>query len=117
MGEKIFNKLVRDGIPEIIRQSGETPEVRILDEEEYKLELAKKLVEEARELEEAIAAGDRDAAIEELADVDEVRRALIAAYAFTREEVEAERMNKLEARGGFEAKQFLERTTPLEEKQ
>ena len=40
--EKIYNKLVRDKIPNIIKENGETPVVRILDETEYKKELEKK---------------------------------------------------------------------------
>ena len=46
---KNFNKLVRDKIPEIIRENGETPKVRILDDVEYERELNKKLQEEVNE--------------------------------------------------------------------
>ena len=40
--ERIYNKLVRDKIPNIIKEKGETPVVRVLDEVEYKNELEKK---------------------------------------------------------------------------
>ncbi len=40
---KIFNKLVRDRIPEIIRKNGEIPIIRILDNQEYEKELNKNL--------------------------------------------------------------------------
>ena len=39
--EKIYNKLVRDNIPNIIRNNGGTPFVRILSDKEYKEELEK----------------------------------------------------------------------------
>ena len=44
--ERIYNKLVRDNIPNIIKSNGENPIIRILNDEEYKIELEKKLNEE-----------------------------------------------------------------------
>ena len=43
--EKTYNKLVRDNIPNIIKNNGEDPITRILTNEEYKQELEKKLYE------------------------------------------------------------------------
>lgn len=37
--EQIYNKLVRDNIPTIISNNGETPITRILSYDEYKQEL------------------------------------------------------------------------------
>ena len=48
--EKVFNKLVRDKIPEIIKNNNEEPITRILNDEEYKIELEKKLLEEYNEV-------------------------------------------------------------------
>lgn len=42
--EKIYNKLVRDKIPEIIVSNGERPIVRPLDYNEYKKELEKNYI-------------------------------------------------------------------------
>ena len=39
--EKVYNKLVRDNIPEIIKYNGENPIVSILDDIRYKEELEK----------------------------------------------------------------------------
>lgn len=39
--ERIYNKLVRDKIPNIIEEKGETPVVKVLDEINYKKELEK----------------------------------------------------------------------------
>ena len=60
-----YNKLVRDKIPDIIRSNGEEPITRVLSEEEYKIELEKKLQEELNETLQATGS-DR---IEELADM------------------------------------------------
>ena len=70
--ERIYNKLVRDKIPNIKKEKGETPVVRILDEIEYKNELEKKLYEEYKEVIEATG----DDRVEEMADMLEVIRAL-----------------------------------------
>ncbi len=41
--ERVYNKLVRDNIPNIIVGNGEEPITRILNDKEYKEELEKKL--------------------------------------------------------------------------
>ena len=48
--EKVFNKLVRDNIPYIISSNGEESVTRVLEDEEYKKKLYKKLLEEANEV-------------------------------------------------------------------
>lgn len=45
--EKIYNKLVRDKIPEIIENYGEIVFTHVLGDAEYRLELYKKLNENA----------------------------------------------------------------------
>ena len=42
--ERIYNKLVRDKIPDIIKGNGEMPVIRVLDDTSYKSELEKKSV-------------------------------------------------------------------------
>lgn len=46
----IYNKLVRDYIPQIIEQAGRVPEVKLLDQASYTEALKLKLLEEANEL-------------------------------------------------------------------
>lgn len=103
MGEIIYNKLVRDGIPVIIKNDNQTPVTRILSDDEYRQALFEKLIEEARELFEA------DGDIGERADVAEVLKALDAALGYSEEVVEDARAAKTAKRGGFEQKIFLEK--------
>lgn len=43
--KQVWNKLVRDCIPEIIEQNGEKAVLQILSDEKYKEELKKKLLD------------------------------------------------------------------------
>ena len=45
----LYNKLVRDNIPDIIQKSGKTPAFHTLSENEYLTELDRKLSEECAE--------------------------------------------------------------------
>jgi predicted house-cleaning noncanonical NTP pyrophosphatase (MazG superfamily) len=93
-------KLVRDGIPAIIRSSGEHPETHILNDSDYLLELDRKLQEEVTEY---LEQND----LSELADVLEVIHAIVKARGSTYEEIESIRIKKQSERGGFEEKIFL----------
>ena len=97
---RIYEKLVRDRIPEIIEASGEIPLVRTLGEEEYIRQLDIKLREELEEYLE-------DGSMEEMADLMEVARAIIAAKGSSWEEVERLRKAKAEKNGAFEKQIYL----------
>lgn len=100
----IYNKLVRDRIPEIIHESGKESKTKILDDKSYKLELKKKLREELEEYENATS---NDEALEELADLLELMHALAKTHDVNIDEVERIRKEKAEKRGGFDEKIFL----------
>ena len=100
---KIYNKLVRDKIPDIIQMNGETPRVKILSDEEYLQELNIKLQEEVNEY---LQSGD----IEELADIEEVLRAILNAKNVSYDDFEKIRIKKVQKRGAFDKKIFLEST-------
>ncbi|WP_117594858.1 nucleoside triphosphate pyrophosphohydrolase [Haloprofundus halophilus] len=100
-----YDKLVRDDIPAIIRESGERPVTHVAEGGEYRERLAEKLVEEAEEFAES-----RDA--EELADVLEVVAAVRRQLGVDADELERLRREKREACGGFEAGVVLERVEP-----
>ncbi len=97
-------KLVRDRIPEIIRESGRQPVVRRLAPHELRPALLAKLAEESTEL----AAATGDEVVGELADVLEVLRALAAVAGMSWSAVEAEARAKAEDRGAFREGWFLE---------
>lgn len=98
-----YNKLVRDSIPEIMERKGEIPLTRILSDEEYKLELERKLREE---LEEVMAASGTDR-IEELADMLEVMMALARLEGKNLEDIISACDNKRKKRGAFVKKIYL----------
>lgn len=100
----VYNKLVRDRIPEIIENDGKKCSTKILDEKSYLSELRKKVHEELQEYEEA--SSDIEA-VEELADILELIHALAKTHNATMEEVEKIRAEKAVKRGGFNDKIFL----------
>jgi len=102
MNLKIYNKLVRDNIPEIMIKNGATPVTRILTNEEYLSELNKKLSEEVKEY---LESGE----VEELADIEEVILAILNTKGLTKEELEEIRKDKSSKKGAFDNKIFLER--------
>jgi len=102
--EKIYNKLVRDKIPEIILKDNAEPVTRILEVKEYKKELEKKLYEEYKEMLETKTQEER---IEELADVLEVVRSLAKVENKAFDDLIVVADKKREKRGGFDDKIFL----------
>lgn len=102
--EKIYNKLVRDNIPDIIEKDGENPVIRVLSDNEYRKELYKKLLEECNEL---ISAKTSDDIIEEASDVFEVLSAISELEGKNIDKVIETSKQKKSKRGGFTKKIFL----------
>ena len=98
-----YNKLVRDKIPDIIRNNGEEPITRILTDYDFKIELEKKLQEELNEVLES-SGNDR---IEELADMLEVITSLAGLEGKTLNDVINICNKKSEKRGGFQERIYL----------
>lgn len=98
-----YNKLVRDKIPEIIRQNGDEPVTRIANDREYVAKLKDKLAEEVTEFRKSMD-------VEELADVLEVVYALGARLGYTIRDIERIRGRKAKNRGGFAEGIILEET-------
>lgn len=100
-----YNKLVRDKIPSIITNNGEIPVTRILNDEEYKIELERKLYEEYQEV---INSKNIDR-LEELADMIEVIKALASLEGKNLQDIILIAEQKREKRGGFKDKIYLEK--------
>ena len=97
---KVYNKLVRDRIPEIIEASEKTCTVETLTDEKYIAMLDAKLNEELAEYQESKS-------LEELADLLEIMDAVVKARGYSGDELTEVRRKKREARGGFEKKVLL----------
>jgi len=100
-----MGKLVRDKIPDIIRASGRSAEVRQLDDRAYLSALHDKLGEEAAELRHASNAGN---VLEEAADVLEVLIGLAAIYGRNFDDIVRIAGEKRSERGGFDKRLWLE---------
>jgi len=98
-----YNKLVRDRIPEIIKENGDVAITHIADDKEYKESLIKKLKEEIDEF-------LKDPNKEEIADILEVLYAVCDLQGVSKEEAESIRRKKAEKRGGFKKRIILDRT-------
>lgn len=94
MDRKIYNKLIRDNIPDIIKADGKECTVETVEGEELAKLLNEKLQEE---VDEYIASND----IEELADIVEVIHGILHNRGVTVEELENMRLKKKKERGGF----------------
>ena len=96
-----YNKLVRDKIPQIFIDENKVPKIKILNDEEYIKTLNLKLIEEVKEY---VESGN----IEELADIEEVLRAILKFKCVSLSKFNAIRKEKVFKRGAFKNKVFLE---------
>jgi predicted house-cleaning noncanonical NTP pyrophosphatase (MazG superfamily) len=95
-----YNKLVRDKIPEIIAAQGNSCIIRTLSKGEYLEALNAKLQEEVNEY---LGSGD----IEELADIEEVLRAILDVKNIPYVHFDTNRKLKAKTRGGFKKRTYL----------
>lgn len=90
-----YDKLVRDRIPDVIRQAGKRPVTDTLSQDAMASALNRKLQEEVQEYFES-------GSIEEMADVLEVLHGIAFHKGISWDEVESARIHKRDERGGFE---------------
>jgi len=94
IGMKIYNKLVRDRIPEIIKERGKRYRVHTAGEKEYLHLLRRKIEEKVEEFYENPVA-------EEMGDILEVVEALMEYHGLDREVVERVKNEKRKNEGAL----------------
>ena len=94
-------KLVRDKIPQIIKETGRIPVTHTASDDEFKQKLKEKLLDEAQEY------CDSESE-EELADIIEVVYAICECKKFKKASLEVLRNKKLKERGAFHDHIILE---------
>lgn len=100
----MYEKLIRDNIPSIISREGKSCIVEQLDTESFHVELRKKLIEEAYEVQNAMS---KTQLVGELADVLEIVETLMKEYEISVLELEEKKLDKKLKNGGFEKRLFL----------
>ena len=100
MSIKVYNKLVRDKIPQIIEQSGKQAIIEKVPGKEYQDLLNAKLGEELQEYLDSQS-------IEELADLVEVVYAILDDKNISIQEFELIRQQKVTEKGAFQDKLML----------
>lgn len=96
----VYNKLVRDRIPEMIEASGKECIVEVLPRDAYIQALDMKLNEELAEYQQSKS-------LEELADLLEVMGAVVKARGYTWEDLTRVRKEKRAERGAFDQRIYL----------
>ncbi len=105
MAERIYyHKLVWDRIPELIREKGKDCEVRELSDEEFEVELLKKVEEEASALPETAS---RQELIDEIADIVTVIETIKTLKGITELEIADALERHARRRGRLEKKLYL----------
>lgn len=94
-------KLVRDNIPDLIKDRGQTCKTHVAENSEYAMKLAEKLQEEVDEF-------FKDGSIGELADVLEVIYAICEQKKIAVSDLETVRKQKLRRNGGFKKRLILD---------
>ena len=102
-----YDKAIRDKIPEIIQKDGYSCNVKTLSDEEFLVEIEKKLSEEVKEYQ-----SNHD--LTELADILEVVYRIAQLKGTSKEQLEKLRIKKAQDRGAFDENLFLIDTTKPE---
>ena len=107
VGLTIYNKAIRDKIPEIIHDSGYDCNVKTLNDDEFLSKLEEKLIEELQEYQESKS-------VEELADILEIIYRISELKGTSKEQLDKLKDKKSQERGTFKDNLFLIDTTKSE---
>lgn len=97
---RVYNKAIRDKIPEIIIESGSEPTIEKLSDEDFLKELEKKLDEEIKEYKESKK-------VEELCDLIETAYRIAELQGVSNDSLNQIREEKNAERGKFKENLFL----------
>jgi len=102
-----FRKLVRD---KVLQRCLDDPQIKtyhhVLSDEDYKVELVRKLHEEVDEID---TASSRDDLLCEIADVQEVLDALALLYEFTKDDIRTAQNKKNQKNGAFKDRAYIDK--------
>jgi superfamily II DNA or RNA helicase/predicted house-cleaning noncanonical NTP pyrophosphatase (MazG superfamily)/HKD family nuclease len=104
----VHRKLVRDKIPELIRERGSEPLIRQLEEKSFRDAVGMKILEEASELFSQLRQENPQGVLEESADLLEISLTALQIHGFGMEDLERARDERNRIRGGFRDRCFLE---------
>jgi predicted house-cleaning noncanonical NTP pyrophosphatase (MazG superfamily) len=99
----IYDKLIRDKIPEILKNKGIKFQSHVANDDEFIYKLHQKLLEEATEFK-------NDPNIEEYIDVLEILDTIKKTHNFKNDEIIITKRNKKNNKGGFKDKIILDST-------
>jgi predicted house-cleaning noncanonical NTP pyrophosphatase (MazG superfamily) len=99
-----YKKLIRDKIPERIKDSGGTYLCNVLSQKELKNELLKKVEEEAGGVGNA---NNKKEIVSEMGDVLDVIDEIKKIYKISSKEISDSRKTEYKRKGGFNKRQFL----------
>ncbi len=104
MDKIYYNKLCRDNVPEIIRGKGFECDVHEMDHDEYREQIVRKVLEEARGVANHLG---RESLMNELADLQITIEAVKKEFGISQADMEKAVANSIEEKGGFEERLFL----------
>ncbi len=95
-----YNKLVRDKIPQIIKDSGRTCDFKVLDNLEMKEALKEKLIEKAQVF------SDKPSE-DELSDIYELLDTIVESYDFEPLHIDYLKLRNKENKGSYSSRTYL----------